>query len=253
MTRMPASDAVSRRGGPGGAPPALDAPSVLVVCGNPAQAGEVVGALQDHGLPSLQAGTDEQALRWARREPPALVLLDAGVEGWWPVMRELRSEGRAVVVLTDDAPARARALEAGCLEVASASADAQELALRAASLVRNTCDPPQSRIAVGPLIVDTAARRLYWKGEELAVSPLLLRVAAYLAARPGTTVPAQVLLEEVWGEPWASTRKVHQAIWRLRTLLGEGAGSTFIAGRPGHGYGIFLDSAATTPSLVSAS
>ena len=95
-------------------------------------------------------------------------------------------------------------------------------------------------LVAGPLQVDLAARRLVFDGREVSVSPLLLNLAAHLAARAGSFVPASVLLEEVWAEPWADHGKVQLAILRLRRKLPVTA-SSFIASQRGHGYGIFPD------------
>jgi PleD family two-component response regulator len=54
---------------------------VLVVTAEPARGGEIVGALQSRGIPSVQASTPPQAMFWARRSTPALVLLDTNVRG----------------------------------------------------------------------------------------------------------------------------------------------------------------------------
>jgi DNA-binding winged helix-turn-helix (wHTH) protein len=48
-----------------------------------------------------------------------------------------------------------------------------------------------------------------------------------------------VLLEDVWGEPWADANKVHQAVYRLRRRLGEAPDSLFLVAKRGHGYGLF--------------
>src|SRR5688500_12049125 len=55
-------------------PPAV--PTVLVVVPDPARGGEIVGALQRRGFPALLGATAEDALHWARREPPSLALID---------------------------------------------------------------------------------------------------------------------------------------------------------------------------------
>jgi DNA-binding response OmpR family regulator len=215
--------------------------TVLVTACDSAWGGKMVGALQRLGIPSLQGSTPAQTLYWARRVVPALVLLDLRVDGWRPLMRGFRREGRIVLALTDDAGTRADALEGGCLDSVPTGVGAEELALKVASLLRQRWGSGGGRITAGPLVVDLSARCLLWRGSELAVSPLLLNLAAYLAAHPGRILPTRVLLEEVWGEPWAAHNKVHQAVWRLRSLLGETADSSFLIGRQWHGYGLFPD------------
>lgn len=227
------------RDGEGGTSDLPAARTVLVLMPDPARCGEVVGALQDRGLPALQATTASQAVHWARREPPALVVIDLAVERSRIVLQEFRREGRAVVALTGDPQARTWALEAGCLDAPDPALDAQVLALKAAALVRQGRLRARGRVAAGPLVVDLSERCLVWRGRKIRASPLLVDLAACLAARAGEIVPVPAILGQVWGEPWASAEKLHHAVWRLRGLLGEGRDSAFLVGRRGHGYGLF--------------
>ncbi len=212
--------------------------TVLVVTPEPTKAGEVVGALQDRGVPSIQASTPPQALFWARRATPSLVLLDTNVRGAGLLLGEFRGEGRLLVVLNDDAAERVRALEAGCVDALPHSMEPAELAMKVTRLTRSDHVQASGSVVAGSLTVDLAGCRLVWKDEELRVSPLLLSLAAYLAARAGRLTPARTLLEEVWGEPWADLNKVHQAMHRLRRRLGEPKDSDFLVARRGHGYGL---------------
>jgi DNA-binding response OmpR family regulator len=225
--------------------------TVLVAASNSAWGGELVGALQQLGIPSLLGSTPAQSLYWTRRVQPGLVLLDLGAHGVRALIREFRSEGRTVVALAGDAAERADALQAGCLDAVPGGVKPAEVALKLASLLREERGNRTGTLAAGPLVVDLSARRLVWRGDGITCSPLLLQLAAYLAERPGRIVPTRVLLEEVWGEPWAAPSKVHQAVWRLRHLLGEGADSPFLVGRQRHGYGVFPEGASVTARRVA--
>jgi two-component system KDP operon response regulator KdpE len=213
--------------------------TVLVVTPDSTKAGEVVGALQERGVPSVQASTSPQAIFWARRATPALVVLDTNVRGSRLLLGEFRTEGRLLIALNDDHGERVRALEAGCVDALPKSLEPDELALRVTRLARSEDLPVSGTIVAGPLRVDLSAGRLLWGDDEVRVSPLLLTLATYLASRAGRLTPARVLLEDVWGEPWADPNKVHQAIYRLRRSLGVPADSPFLAASRGHGYGIF--------------
>jgi DNA-binding response OmpR family regulator len=213
--------------------------TVLVVTPEPTKAGEVVGALQDRGVPSIQASTPPQAIFWARRATPALVVLDTNVRGSGLLLGEFRGEGRLLVALNDDDGERVRALEAGCVDALPRSLETNELAVRVSRLARSEDLQAGGMVVAGPLTVDLSARCLLWEDEEISVSPLLLTLAGYLASRAGRLTPARVLLEEVWGEPWADPSKVHQAMYRLRRSLGERTDSSILVSRRGHGYGLF--------------
>jgi len=213
--------------------------TVLVVTPESTRAGEVVGALQSRGVPSVQASTAPQAIFWARRSTPALVVLDMNVRGARLLLGEFRGEGRLLVALNDDVGERVRALEAGCLDALPHSLEPDELALKVTRLTRSDHAQAVGTVVAGPLTVDLSACRLVWKDEQLCVSPLLLALAAYLAARAGQLTPARTLLEDVWGEPWADLNKVHQAMYRLRRRIAEPADSPFLVAKRGHGYGLF--------------
>jgi DNA-binding response OmpR family regulator len=148
----------------------------------------------------------------------------------------MRQDGRTVLVLTDDSRDRETALGEACLDEALTGLDHEELAARIGVLLRHGFQTDGPRVAAGLMVVDLSAHRLIWKGRSVPASPLLLRLAAYLASHAGEMVPTQVLLEQVWGQPWADARKAHQAILRLRRLLGEPADSPFLVGRQRHGY-----------------
>jgi two-component system, OmpR family, KDP operon response regulator KdpE len=222
-----------------GTAPLSTSRTVLVVTAEPTRAGEVVGALQRRGVPSVQASTPPQAIFWARRSTPALVVLDMNVRGARLLLGEFRSEGRLLVALNDDDADRVRALEAGCVDALPHSLEPDELALKVTRLARSDRVRAGGSVVVGPLTVDLSACRLVWWDEPLSVSPLLLALAAYLATWAGRLTPARTLLEDVWGEPWADPNKVHQAVHRLRRQLGEPADSRFFVAKRGHGYGLF--------------
>jgi DNA-binding response OmpR family regulator len=217
--------------------------TVVLVSPDPRRAGEIVEALQADGLPSVQASTAAQAIFWVRRLPPAHVLLDLHMRGANVLLGELRAKGLRVVALGDDPHHRVRALEAGCLDALPRSVEPDELAARIVRLTRSDQIERRGTLVAGPLTIDLSACRLLWRDEEVSVSPLLLDLAAYLAAREGRLTPARILLQDVWAEPWGDPNKVHQAVHRLRRRLEVRANSGFLVAKRGHGYGLFAEQA----------
>ena len=234
------------RGGEGA--PLSASRTVLVVSPESCRAGEIVGALQGRGVPSVQASTPPQAVFWARRSTPALVVLDLNVPSAWLLLGEFRAEGRLLIAMNDEADQRLRALEAGCVDALPHSLEPDELALKVARLAHSGRVQPRGTVVAGPLIVDLSACRLSCRGEMVTASPLLLELAAYLAARQGQLTPARTLLQDVWGEPWAHPNKVHQAVHRLRRRLGEPTDSAFLVAKRGHGYGMFPETVGFAPA-----
>src|SRR5206468_775479 len=133
---------------------------VLVIIRDRAGGGEIVGAIQSRDLPAVQATTGRQALFWIRSVPPALTVLDLGVEGSRILLGELRREGHAVVAISDDPQARTWALEAGCLDAISPVLEPDELALKLKGLVHGRRLRQRGTITAGPLTIDPAARFL---------------------------------------------------------------------------------------------
>jgi DNA-binding response OmpR family regulator len=221
--------------------------TVLVVAPTRAKAGELAGALQDRGIPAPFATAGRQAAYWLREEPPALIAIDMKTSGARLFMEHVRQEGRSVLAISNDASERTRALEAGCT-AADPDLSPEEIALKVAALLRDDRLRRTGQLAAGDLVVDLSARALVWQGDLLPTPPLLLDLAACLAARAGTFVSVAALLEEVWGEAWAPPDKAHKAVWRLRNRLGLPHGSGFIVGKWGHGYGMFPEAAIISSS-----
>lgn len=190
-----------------------------------------------------------EALYWIREIPPALVVVDTRAEGARILVPELRRQGREIVALNDDSTARQDALEAGCIQAHPASTEVKELAQLVAALVGSRDVRRIGTIEAGALLVDLSSRRLVFEGRQIAVSALLLNLAAHLASRKGSFVPTSVLLREVWAEPWADPAKVHIAVHRLRGRLGLGPHSSFLTSRRGQGYAILPTRDKTTVRL----
>lgn len=219
--------------------------TLLVVARHPAALAE---ALQDRGLPTTFAKSARAAVYWVRQQPPAMVVLDLEVERAGFLLQQFRAEGRAILAVSDDPKARTNALEAGCLDVSTSSTPIDELTLKIARAVHDRRVRRVGTIAVPPLVVDLSARQLVWHGTRIATSGVLVDLAACLASRQGQIVPSRVILEEVSGEPWASTDRVHRNIWRLRQALGLSRDSQFLVSRWREGYGMFPDQATGTGS-----
>jgi DNA-binding response OmpR family regulator len=95
---------------------------------------------------------------------------------------------------------------------------------------------------VGPLTVDTAARRCLLGGTEVPLRAKEFDLLARLAADPGTALSRDTLMSDVWDEHWAGSTKtldVHVAALRRRldeTAAVAGSAPVQITTLRGHGY-----------------
>jgi len=81
-------------------------------------------------------------------------------------------------------------------------------------------------VRLGSSIWDTDSSDLRRDGSWVALSPLERRLVGYLAERAGQTVGSEELLQNVWEyKPGVRTRAVANTVARLRTKLGDDAGS----------------------------
>ena len=130
-----------------------------------------------------------------------------------------------IVIATarDAEPEIIRLLDAGADDylVKPVSADQLEARLRAV-LRRRGANQPETKLSVGQLEVDLAAREATIEGAALDLTPKEFDLLAYLAERPGQVVTKRELLSEVWRQPYGGADKtvdVHLS-W-LRRKLGE--------------------------------
>jgi two-component system phosphate regulon response regulator PhoB len=74
----------------------------------------------------------------------------------------------------------------------------------------------------GPIRVDFEAHALFVEAHEVQVSPLEMRLLAYLMASPGQVRSLGELLSNVWGyKEGTRTRTIQTHIKRLRDKLGS--------------------------------
>ncbi|GAB2826540.1 response regulator transcription factor [Actinocorallia aurea] len=98
------------------------------------------------------------------------------------------------------------------------------------------------RIAVGDLVIDTAARRCTVLGRPLELRPKEFDLLARLAADAGTALTRETLMDDVWDLHWHGSTKtldVHVAALRGKLAAAaeeRGASLPGIATLRGHGY-----------------
>ena len=205
---------------------------VLVVDDEPDIAALVAYHLAKAGYRVSTAATGDDALRAARDERPALVILDLmlpGVSGF-DVLEQLRAGAAtrdvAVLMLTArrDEPDRIRGLSLGADDYLTKPFSPQELVLRVAAILRRVAAagaPAADVIAVGALRIDRAAHQVTVDGTAVDLTPTEYKLLLTLAERRGRVQGRAHLLETVWeAAPDIQTRTVDMHVQRLRAKLG---------------------------------
>ena len=239
--------------------PAATAPQerILVVDDEPDIVALVAYHLARAGYRVVTASSGADALDIARRERPALLVLDLMLPGMsgFEVLEQLRADDATrdagVLMLTarSDEPDRIRGLSLGADDYLVKPFSPQELVLRVGAILRRISAPagdqarqPADVVQLGALRIDRAAHRVTVDGGEVELTPTEYKLLLTLAERRGRVQARSHLLETVWeAAPDIQTRTVDMHIQRLRSKLGpagdmietvRGFGYRLNAGRP---------------------
>jgi two-component system response regulator QseB len=170
----------------------------------------MIGAAAQQGLRG-----EGYAVDWTRdgREADAavrgadydLVLLDLGLphRGGLELLRDWRARGRDVPVLVitarDAKSDRIAGLDAGADDYLVKPFDLDELCARIRAVMRRRGGRADSTLKAGDLEIDTAAKRVQWKGREVALSAREYALLEALANRPGAHLSRAQLEERLYG------------------------------------------------------
>jgi two-component system, OmpR family, phosphate regulon response regulator PhoB len=175
------------------------------------------------------------ALKASLEEPPELVLLDlmlpdiSGLE----VCRTLKSDPARrqipVIMLTarSEEIDRVVGFELGADDYVVKPFSMRELSLRVQAVLRRSQQASKgpdeaAEMVFGRLRVDRKAHRTWVDGEEIALTPLEMKLLWTLFERRGRVQTRGTLLDEVWeASPENNTRTVDTHIKRLREKLGS--------------------------------
>ncbi len=178
------------------------------------------------------ASTGPDALETARRERPALVVLDLMLPGLSgdEVLARLRAgeatRDIAVLMLTArrEEQDRIRGLSLGADDYLTKPFSPQELVLRVAAILRRVGAGGTSattKLVAGPLEIDTAAHVVRVGGRPVELTPTEFKLLLTLAERRGRVQGRAHLLQSVWdAAPDIQTRTVDMHVQRLRAKLG---------------------------------
>jgi two-component system phosphate regulon response regulator PhoB len=187
-------------------------------------------AKSGYRVSTASSGTD--ALDAARRERPALVVLDLMLPGMsgYEVLEQLRGSDAtrdvAVLMLTArrEEQDRIRGLSLGADDYLTKPFSPQELVLRVAAILRRIGAGGATsgdKLTIGPLDIDTAAHVVRVSGAPVELTPTEFKLLLTLAERRGRVQARALLLQTVWdAAPDIQTRTVDMHVQRLRAKLG---------------------------------
>jgi two-component system response regulator QseB len=134
-----------------------------------------------------------------------LVLLDLGLPGrdGLSILKAWRARGVGVpvVIVTarDAVTDRIAGLDAGADDYLVKPFDLDELSARVRAVLRRRSGRSDAVIKVRELEIDTAAKRVRWKGEDVALSAREYALLEALADRPGAYLTRAQLEERLYG------------------------------------------------------
>jgi DNA-binding response OmpR family regulator len=219
---------------------------ILVVEDEPEFAALLRLWIERSGYRAAVAGTGQDALRAFYESRPDLVILDVSLPGLdgWQVMERIREFSRVPILLVTARSGEAdkvRGLRFGADDYITKPLSFPELIARVeAALRRSTAasEPPTRRLRHRELTIDLDDHRVYFKGEEVRLTPTEFRLLAYLVEHAGQLVTHRQVLQAVWGAGYSGdVHLLRMTIRNLRTKLDTLApGQSYIATEYGLGY-----------------
>lgn len=213
---------------------AIAAPRVLVVDDDSTVREVVTRYLEREGFVVDASGDGAEALEWALRDPPELVVLDLmlpsldGLE----VCRRLRTTAPVpVIMLTarDEEGDRIAGLELGADDYVAKPFSPRELTARVKAVLRRTSGPiapvatcPEPVLHAGDggrLKVDTLAHTATLAGEPVSLTAREYELLVHLMRHPMRAFRREELLSEVWGFEYGDASTVTVHVRRLREKI----------------------------------
>jgi DNA-binding response OmpR family regulator len=207
----------------------MDRGAVLVVDDEPTIVEVVARYLERAGYRTRIAGDGLEAIEVAASQRPDLVVLDLmlpGLDGL-EVMRRLREHGRerlGVILLTakGEEADRVIGLRLGADDYVVKPFSPTELVARVDAVLRRVDDPraDEAPLELSDMTIDSAARQVFVRGEEVQLTQREFDVLLFLARHPGQVFSRNQLMDAVWQYSFytdTSTVTVH--IRRLRAKI----------------------------------
>src|SRR5580658_1838866 len=195
-------------------------------------------ALREEGYAVDSAGDGTDALYLAETWNYDAIVLDImlpGLDGWEILQRVRQKKKIPVLLLTarDGFRDRVRGLDLGADDYLVKPFDLGELLARIRALIRRSAGAPNPVVALGSVVVNTAARTVMVEGKEAELTAREYALLEYLVTRRGVVVSRTELYDHLFAEEdesYSNLLDVH--VCNVRRKLGK----DFIQTRRGHGY-----------------
>jgi DNA-binding response OmpR family regulator len=221
----------------GFSPPAIQGAvkaKILIVDDEPETVEIVEFNLKQAGFGVISAADGEEALRKAKANVPALIVLDLmlpeidGTEVCKLLRRDSTTATIPVIMLTAKATEldRVLGLELGADDYLTKPFSPRELVLRVKKLLERgqPKDKEESTLKFGDLLIDVPRHLASWRGKKFDLTATEFKLLTVLAQRRGRVQTRDALLRDVWDyDNLIDTRTVDTHMRRLREKLGPAA------------------------------
>lgn len=185
--------------------------------------------LQKDGFETIVANDGEQAVEYASKYSPDLILLDImlpKLDGW-QVCREIRKKSNVPIIMItakSETFDKVLGLELGADDYIVKPFDTKEVIARIKAISRRigqgSTETEVKEVRYDKLVVNMTRYELRVDGKVMDTPPKELELLFYLASNPNRVYTRDQLLDEVWGfEYYGDSRTIDVHIKRLREKL----------------------------------
>lgn len=213
---------------------------LLVVEDEPDLLAGLARALRDEGYAVDTAADGEEGWYKAENYDYDAVILDVmlpKLDGWQILskLRKVKKTPALMLTAKDKTSDRVRGLDDGADDYVVKPFDLDELLARLRAVIRRGANKASSVIDLGEVKLDTAARAVTRKGQEVQITAREYALLEYLALHRGEVISRTTLYEHLFDEDDATLSNLLDVhVSNLRKKLG----ADLIATRRGHGYAI---------------
>lgn len=229
---------------------------ILLVEDEPRAAQMLAKGLREEGYAVDVVGDGENAVYQTNITDYDAIILDIvlPMQDGLAVCREIRREGSVVPVLMltarDAVEARIAGLDSGADDYLTKPFDFGELLARLRAVIRRGRRPlTPSIVRVGPLQLDTRARRAFRSGEPLVLTAREYSLLEHLVLHANEVVGRADIAEHVWDAAYeAMSNVIDVCVQRLRRKIDAPGTPSLIVTRRGEGYMLSARESSSSPA-----